>query len=89
MNRSRVVWRLVPALFVVLSCSGSRPNPASAQAPKGLQKNLFSHVMKSADVDAAFAKIQDSWDAFVKTNHAVTFRVIAKTRASDEPSGRR
>jgi mannose-6-phosphate isomerase-like protein (cupin superfamily) len=70
MNRSRFVWILV-LIPVVLG----------GQAPKGLQKNLFSHVMKSADVDAAFAKIQDSWDVFVKTNHAVTFRVTAKKRA--------
>jgi mannose-6-phosphate isomerase-like protein (cupin superfamily) len=48
-----------------------------AQAPKA-QKNLFSHVMKSADVDAAFSKIQDSWDVYTKTNHAVTFRVSTK-----------
>ena len=54
------------------------PSRVDAQAPKGLQKNLFSHVMKSADVDATLAKLQDSWDAFVKTNHAVTFRVAAK-----------
>jgi mannose-6-phosphate isomerase-like protein (cupin superfamily) len=50
------------------------------QAPKGLQKNLFSHVMKSAEVDATLAKIQDSLDVFVKTNHAVTFRMSAKKR---------
>jgi mannose-6-phosphate isomerase-like protein (cupin superfamily) len=43
-----------------------------------LKKNLFSHVMKSAEVDAAFAQIQDSWDVFVKPNHGVTFRVSTK-----------
>jgi len=43
-----------------------------------IRKNLFSHVMKSADVDAAFAKITDSWDVYTKTNHAVTFRVATK-----------
>ena len=80
MNRSRFVWILVPALFVFAVVPGLRPGEVSAQAPKGLQKNLFTHVMKSADVDAAFAKIQESWDAFVKTNHAVTFRVTARTR---------
>jgi mannose-6-phosphate isomerase-like protein (cupin superfamily) len=51
------------------------PDRVDAQAPKGLQRNLFSHVMKSAEVDATLAKLQSSWDAFVKTNHAVTFRV--------------
>ena len=80
MNRLRFVWILVPALFVFFIVPGLIPSRVSAQAPKGLQKNLFSHVMKSADVDAAFAKIQDSWDVFVKTNHAVTFRVTAKKR---------
>jgi mannose-6-phosphate isomerase-like protein (cupin superfamily) len=44
-----------------------------------LTKNLFSHVMKSADVDAEFAKIQNSWDVYTKTNHAVTFRVATKS----------
>ena len=34
--------------------------------------------MKSADVDAQFAKINDSWDVYTKTNHAVTFRVNTK-----------
>ena len=52
------------------------PDGVSAQAK--LTKNLFSHVMKSADVDAQFAKIQDSWDVYTKTNHAVTFRVNTK-----------
>jgi len=33
-------------------------SPVNAQAR--LIKNLFSHVMKSAEVDAQFAKIQDS-----------------------------
>jgi len=52
------------------------PSPAQAQAK--LIKNLFSHVMKSAEVDAHFAKIQDSWDVYTKTNQAVTFRVSTK-----------
>jgi mannose-6-phosphate isomerase-like protein (cupin superfamily) len=51
-------------------------SPVKAQAK--LVKNLFSHVMKSAEVDAQFAKIQDSWDVYTKTNHAVTFRVNTK-----------
>ena len=55
---------------------GMTPSPAQAQAK--LIKNLFSHVMKSAEVDAHFAKIQDSWDVYTKTNHAVTFRVSTK-----------
>jgi mannose-6-phosphate isomerase-like protein (cupin superfamily) len=49
------------------------------EAQAKLIKNLFSHVMKSADVDAEFAKIQDSWDVYTKTNHAVTFRVATKS----------
>ena len=55
---------------------GMASRPVKAQAK--LIKNLFSHVMKSADVDAHFAKIQDSWDVYTKTNHAVTFRVNTK-----------
>lgn len=78
MNRSRCIWILVRTLFVFVIVLIS--SLVSAQAPRGLQKNLFSHVMKSADVDAACAKIQDSWDVFVKTNHAVTFRVSTKKR---------
>jgi mannose-6-phosphate isomerase-like protein (cupin superfamily) len=78
MNCSRLVRILVPTLFLFGVVLVPLPVRVSAQAPKGLQKNLFSHVMKSADVDAALAKIQDSWDVFVKTNHAVTFRVSTK-----------
>ena len=55
---------------------GMVSSPVKAQAK--LTKNLFSHVMKSAEVDAQFAKIQDSWDVYTKTNHAVTFRVNTK-----------
>ena len=55
---------------------GMASSPLKAQAK--LIKNLFSHVMKSTDVDAHFAKIQDSWDVYTKTNHAVTFRVNSK-----------
>jgi mannose-6-phosphate isomerase-like protein (cupin superfamily) len=58
------------------------PGPAQAQAK--LIKNLFSHVMKSAEVDAHFAKIQDSWDVYTKTNHAVTFRVSTKKLPATE-----
>ena len=76
MSRSRYAWILAPALFVAVTVLGLSPNAVSAQAK--LTKNLFSHVMKSAEVDAAFAKIQDSWDVFVKTNHAVTFRVSTR-----------
>jgi len=74
MNRSRSIWIVAPTLCVfVLGLASSRVN---AQAK--LIKNLFSHVMKSAEVDAQFAKIQDSWDVYTKTNHAVTFRVATK-----------
>jgi mannose-6-phosphate isomerase-like protein (cupin superfamily) len=61
---------------------GAAPGPAQAQAK--LIKNLFSHVMKSAEVDAHFAKIQDSWDVYTKTNHAVTFRVSTKKLPATE-----
>ena len=75
MTRSRYVWILSPALF---ACAlGLSSGPVHAQAAK-VRKNLFSHVMKSADVDSAFAKITDSWDVYTKTNHAVTFRVATK-----------
>ena len=75
MNRPRYVWMLAPALCALTAVLWL-PGRVSAQAK--LTKNLFSHVMKSAEVDATLAKIQDSWDAFVKTNHAVTFRVHTK-----------
>jgi mannose-6-phosphate isomerase-like protein (cupin superfamily) len=72
----------VSATFVIsLGVAALSPSGVGAQAPKGLQKNLFSHVMKSAEVDAALSKIQDAWDVFVKTNHAVTFRVNTKKSA--------
>jgi mannose-6-phosphate isomerase-like protein (cupin superfamily) len=64
------------ALVAGASMIAMAPSPAQAQAK--LIKNLFSHVMKSAEVDAHFAKIQDSWDVYTKTNHAVTFRVSTK-----------
>ena len=74
MNRLRTVGIVaVASCVLVLGLASSRVN---AQAK--LTKNLFSHVMKSADVDAQFAKINDSWDVYTKTNHAVTFRVNTK-----------
>ena len=74
MNRSRTVWIVaVASCILVLGLASSRVN---AQAK--LTKNLFSHVMKSAEVDAHFAKINESWDVYTKTNHAVTFRVNTK-----------
>ena len=76
MNRSRCMWMLAPPLLAVAIVLGLGPSRVTAQAK--LTKNLFSHVMKSAEVDAILAKIQDSWDVFVKTNHAVTFRVNTK-----------
>jgi mannose-6-phosphate isomerase-like protein (cupin superfamily) len=79
MSRSRYFWLTAPALSACVVVLGLSSGPVYAQASK-VQKNLFSHVMKSADVDANFAKIQDSWDVYTKTNHAVTFRVaIRKT----------
>jgi mannose-6-phosphate isomerase-like protein (cupin superfamily) len=79
MNRWRYSRLLAPALFVCALFMGPSSIPARAQAPKtAVKKNLFSHVMKSADVDAAFARIADSWDVYTKTNHAVTFRVATK-----------
>jgi len=75
MNRSRSLGLVVLALcgFEVAVA------PGAVQAQPKLIKNLFSHVMKSADVDAQFAKIQESWDVYTKTNHAVTFRVATKS----------
>ena len=79
MTASRSATMLAAAFLVFVTLPlGSR---LQGQAPKGLQKNLFSHVMKSAEVDATLSKIQDSWDVFVKTNHAVTFRVSTKKRS--------
>ena len=74
MNCSRSVGIIALPLCVLVL--GLAPSRLDAQAK--LTKNLFSHVMKSADVDAQFAKIQDSWDVYTKTNHAVTFRVSTK-----------
>jgi mannose-6-phosphate isomerase-like protein (cupin superfamily) len=79
MTRSRYRWVLAPVLCVCALVLGLSAAPVRAQAPKAaVKKNLFSHVMKSADVDAAFAKVTDSWDVYTKTNHAVTFRVATK-----------
>ena len=80
MTPSRSIGIVVAALFSSILITAPLTSRLNAQAPKGLQKNLFSHVMKSAEVDAALSKIQDSWDVFVKTNHAVTFRVTTKKR---------
>jgi mannose-6-phosphate isomerase-like protein (cupin superfamily) len=78
MYRSHCIGIVVGIAAVWVFAAGPTSSRALAQAPKGLQKNLFTHVMKSAEVDATLAKLQDSWDAFVKTNHAVTFRVATK-----------
>ena len=74
MNHPRNLGMVVLALCALTL--GLAPHQVDAQAK--LIKNLFSHVMKSAEVDAHFAKIQDSWDVYTKTNHAVTFRVASK-----------
>lgn len=74
MNCSRSAGIVALALCVLVP--GLAPSRVNAQAK--LTRNLFSHVMKSADVDAQFGKIQDSWDVYTKTNHAVTFRVASK-----------
>jgi mannose-6-phosphate isomerase-like protein (cupin superfamily) len=79
MTRSRYSRLLAAALCVCALVLGLSSRPVRAQAPKvAVKKNLFSHVMKSADVDAQFAKITDSWDVYTKTNHAVTFRVATQ-----------
>lgn len=70
------------ALVACALMIATAPGPAQAQAK--LIKNLFLHVMKSAEVDAHFAKIQDSWDVYTKTNHAVTFRVSTKKLPATE-----
>lgn len=65
--------------FALVACAlaiAMAPSPVQAQAK--LIRNLFSHVMKSAEVDAHFAKITESWDVYTKTNHAVTFRVSTR-----------
>ena len=80
MNPSRSVWILAPTLCVLATALGLLPSWVSAQTASALPPaNLYSHVMKSAEVDATLAKLQDSWDVFTKTNHAVTFRVAART----------
>jgi mannose-6-phosphate isomerase-like protein (cupin superfamily) len=76
MTRSRYV-SVLAGLSACAILLGLNFRPVYAQAPK-LKKNLFSHVMKSADVDAQFAKITDSWDVYTKTNSGVTFRVATK-----------
>jgi mannose-6-phosphate isomerase-like protein (cupin superfamily) len=77
MTRSRYIWLLAPTLFACALVLGLSSDPVQAQAPK-LTKNLFSHVMKSAEVDAQFAKITDAWDVYTKTNSGLTFRVATK-----------
>ncbi len=71
MNRLQPLWGLAPALLGAALVTGWFPGDASAQA----RKNLFSHVMTSAEVESTFGKVKDAWDAYTKTNHSVTFRV--------------
>ena len=78
MNRSRYFKRVAPVLLMGAMVLIASTRLARAQAPLVLVKNLFSHVMKSADVDATFAKLTDSSDVYTKSNHAVTFRVVTK-----------
>jgi mannose-6-phosphate isomerase-like protein (cupin superfamily) len=78
MTRPQCVWIRVHGALVLSVALGLIPRAIDAQGTKIPPKNLLSHVMKSADVDAALAKIQDSWDLYIKTNHAVTFRVSSK-----------
>src|SRR5262249_51213767 len=71
--RRPMTTRILISCLLVLGLTSGH-----AQAQAKIRKNLFSHVMKSADVDAALAKITDSWDVYTKTNHAVTLRVATK-----------
>jgi mannose-6-phosphate isomerase-like protein (cupin superfamily) len=85
MKRSRYLGILGSALGACVMFLVSSSGLVHAQMPK-VTKNLFSHVMKSADVDAAFAKITDSWDVYTKTNSGLTFRVATKkTGMTDHP----
>ena len=56
MKCSRCVWTIALPLCVLVLAAA----PVELEAQAKLIKNLFSHVMKSADIDAQFAKIQDS-----------------------------
>ena len=85
MNRLQPLWGLAPALLGAALVTGWFPGDASAQA----RKNLFSHVMTSAEVESTFGKVKDAWDAYTKTNHSVTFRVNTEPVPDDQPHGSR
>ena len=78
MRRTPRAWVLVTGLFV-FAVLGPILSRLGAQAPKSLTSNLFSHVLKSAEVDAVFARIEDAADVYVKPNHGVAFRVSTNT----------
>jgi len=90
MNPSRV-WKFALILFVLAGVSGLHPGRIGAQAPPTQafpdtvtvssrpKTNLFNHVMKRAEILAAFAQVQESRDLFVKNNAGITLRVSTNT----------
>ena len=91
MNRSWPFWKFVFILFVLVGLWGLLPSRMDAQAtpPAGLPSsvpvspgpttNLYKHVMKKADILAALAQVQNSWDLVVKSNVAITLRASTNT----------
>ena len=53
--------------------------PNSVPVSPGLNTNLYKHVMKKADILAALAQVQNSWDLVVRSNAAITLRVSTNT----------
>ncbi len=78
-RKLRVKLLMVSGLLVCLAgnVSEARQQPAAEQGR--LRANLYSHVMSSAEIDAAFAQIAESWTVYTKPNHAVVFRVVLAT----------
>lgn len=91
MNRSPHACKFVPVLFALVAVHGLISTRMAAQAPPaaglpnsvpvspGPNTNLYKHVMKKADILAALAQVQSSWDLVVKSNAAITLRASANT----------
>lgn len=70
---------ILSTLLVGLAGSVPEAGQQAAKEQGRLRTNLFSHVMTSAEIDAAFAQISESWTVYTKPNHAVVFRVVSAT----------
>ena len=74
-----VVFGALPGLPVGAQESPASKLPATVPVSPGPRTNLYKHVMKKAEILAALAQVQNSFDLVVKSNAAITLRAASNT----------